>query len=46
LKIKKFVKKIAKKELKIRTFGKKDYLIANVNKLKNFKIIKNYINSL
>tara|TARA_B100001750_G_scaffold231490_1_gene229705 strand:+ start:436 stop:1239 length:804 start_codon:yes stop_codon:yes gene_type:complete len=46
MKIKKFVKKIAKKELKIRTFEKKDYLIANVNKLKNFKIIKNYINSL
>ena len=45
-KIKNFVKKIAKKKLKIMTFGKKDYLIANVSKLKNYKIIKNYINSL
>ena len=46
MKIKNFVKKISKKKLKINAFKKKDYLIANVNKLKNFKIIKNYINSL
>ena len=45
-KIKDFVKKISKKELKIKTSKHKDYLIADVNKLKKFKIIKGYINKL
>ena len=46
IKIKNFVKKIARKKLKIKTSMQKNYLIANVNKLKKIKIIKNYINSL
>ena len=45
-KIKNFVKTLTKKKLIVKTTKKKDYLIANVNKLKRFKIIKYYINNL
>ena len=45
-KIKNFVKNLTNKKLKIKTTKKKDYLVANVNKLKKYRNINEYIKSL
>ena len=45
-KIKNFVKNLTNKKLKIKTTKKRDYLVANVNKLKKYRNINEYIKSL
>jgi len=46
IKIKNFVKNLTKKKLNIKITKKRDYLVANVSKLKKYKNINKYIKSL